>query len=208
VVAAVALSSGKPLQVDLLADGTVFLPEHGKPHHIFNMQAGAVRAVVSSPIMHEQAQEVQRWYGDLAQHSSMGRVWRLLVLSLGFADDRLRAFMNSWSALEILVNKVFSEYSKLFFDELRSGEHPDVRKVYVNRISTVMKDKYRLADKFAIIASNLAPADADADFAAFERLKSQRDALMHGQDVSESGLDAELAQQLAQKYLRLHLARS
>jgi len=201
------LTSGKPIEIDLLADGTVFFPEHGKPHHVFNMEVGEARLVVSSPLTQDQIRDGQDWYSKLATSASLSRVWRLLVASLGFADDRLRGFMNSWSALEILVNKLFARYSTLFFNELRSGEHPEVRSLYVDRISNVMKDKYRLADKFAIVASYLAPAEADADFVVFERIKSQRDALMHGQDVTDSALHVAAAQGLAQKYLRLHLAR-
>jgi hypothetical protein len=100
---------------------------------------------------------------------------------------------------------VFPEYSERVFRELSSGDHPEARATYVARIREVMKDKYRLGDKFALVASYLAPEEADVDLEAFHEIKRQRDELMHGMDVSERQLQVGVAQRLAQQYLHRHI---
>jgi hypothetical protein len=51
-----------------------------------------------------------------------------------------------------------------------------------------MRDKHRLTDKFALIASLLCPESADEDVRRFKQTKEQRDMLLHGRDVQEGSL--------------------
>ena len=69
-----------------------------------------------------------------------------------------------------------------------------------------MSSKYRLSDKFALIASLLSPESADEDVEQFKQAKNDRDKLLHGQDVHEASLPVQIVQELARKYLRIHLA--
>jgi len=70
-----------------------------------------------------------------------------------------------------------------------------------------MKDKYRLADKFAIIASALDPAGADQDIAVFTELKGIRDAFFHALSTNPDQLPGETTRRLLRKYLSLHLTQ-
>ena len=118
----------------------------------------------------------------------------------------LRSFLAAWTALEIFVNKVFGDYEDRLFGELTEGPYPEARREHLARMREVMKDKYRLADKFAIIICQLCPNDADQDLAAFRKAKELRDDLSHGTEVTEPALPVAIVQGLIRKYLRLHLA--
>jgi hypothetical protein len=97
-------------------------------------------------------------------------------------------------------------YEERFFKELDNGEHPESRRQYLRRVRSVMSSKYRLSDKFALIASLLSPESADEDVEQFKQAKNDRDKLLHGQDVHEASLPVQIVQELARKYLRIHLA--
>ena len=119
--------------------------------------------------------------------------------------DILRSFLAAWTALEIFVSKVFAEYESRIFQELNEGDYPDVRRQYLQRIQEVMKDKYTLANRFSVVSCQLCPSDADTDIKIFTTAKNMRDKLSHGQDVLEAALPVAEVQNLARKYLRLHL---
>jgi hypothetical protein len=70
-----------------------------------------------------------------------------------------------------------------------------------------MSDKYRLSDKFSVIATELAEPDLEQDQATFDTIKVIRDKLLHGEDISLTSLPIADANKLLRKYLRLHLAR-
>lgn len=67
-----------------------------------------------------------------------------------------------------------------------------------------MADKYRLTDKFLVIAASLSPDTADSDAAEFARVKKVRDEFLHGQDI-EPPFPTAAIQALAKAYLRRHL---
>jgi len=69
----------------------------------------------------------------------------------------------------------------------------------------VMSDKYRLSDKFLVIASVLDSASAVDDGREFSRLKKIRDGLLHALDTPSSPLSTHAVQKLLFKYLKLHL---
>jgi hypothetical protein len=149
---------------------------------------------------------VGNWYRAIAGDLKfVERVVRLPTASLQTEGDALRAFLHAWTALEILINKTFKRYETQFFSELSEGNHPKARLQYLERIREVMGNKYRLTDKFALIAALLSPADADEDVRQFKQAKKERDNLTHGQDVAEATLPISMAQSLVRKYVRLHL---
>ncbi|MFY9527742.1 MAG: hypothetical protein WAR24_02425 [Candidatus Acidiferrales bacterium] len=122
-------------------------------------------------------------------------------------DDPLRSFLAAWSVFEIFVNKAFVAYEASFFDSMLGEGHPDVQRKYLERIRQVMKDKYRLVDRFAAISFQLSPATSDEDVKRVLRTKKVRDDLFHGDAVDEANLPVMAIRDLASKYLRLHVER-
>jgi hypothetical protein len=82
---------------------------------------------------------------------------------------------------------------------------PASAKPVFERFQNVMSDKYRLADKFLVIASVLDSAAATEDAKEFRRLKKLRDGLLHALDTPSSVLPTEAVQKLILKYMKLHL---
>jgi hypothetical protein len=111
----------------------------------------------------------------------------------------------AWNAMEIFVNATFkSTYEVQWSQIIEKGASVSAKPV-VERIAEVMKDKYRLADKFLIIASILDPVRAATDEKEFRRLKKVRDGLLHVLDMPTEPLPTEAAQSLLLKFMGLHL---
>jgi len=131
----------------------------------------------------------------------------LLRTSLNRATDEPQGFIAAWAAIEIFVNQTFkSTYGPRWYQTIESSVHESAKRA-IERIDDVMKDKYRVSDKFLIIASVLDPDFAVADERDFRRLKEIRDNLAHGLDLPEGPLPTESVQKLLLKFMRLHLLR-
>jgi Mn-dependent DtxR family transcriptional regulator len=79
---------------------------------------------------------------------------------------------------------------------------------YLERIHEVMRDKYRLLDKFVVICAELDPAEIDRNVQIFEHGKKLRDEFSHGEFVDEDTLPLKDVQGLLRKFVRLHVERS
>jgi hypothetical protein len=121
------------------------------------------------------------------------------------AEDDFKSFIFGWTALEIFINKVFSQYERTFVDALTSEASVRGATQYFERVTQVMKDKYRLVDKFSVIATILTGENSDADIDKLKHIKKVRDALLHGQDIPGASLPNNELRELVSKYLRAHL---
>ena len=202
-LAAVAVAMGDVSGIKQASDTVVFYRSDGKPMYCYTVsartEAGLLRAISEDTLG-----SVEDWYRAFAGDQELDRVVRLLVSSLQTKGDALRSFLHAWTATEILVNKAFKSYEDRLFLEFSEGNHPNARREYLDRVREGMQDKYRLTDKFRLIATFLSPASADEDVREFERAKEKRDKLIHGQDVHESSLPIPVVQELVRKYIRLH----
>ena len=187
------------------ADSVVFFQEGGKPVYSYSASVGAAKAYVSTKLTMERMEAIEKLYRLFVADTTLQRVQRLLKTSLENEEDPLRSFLAAWSAFEILVNKIFSTYENKFFSAFLEEEYPEARKKYLERIRNVMKDKYRLADKFAAIGFQLSPDTADEDLKTVRQVKDIRDELFHGGSVDEANLPVNPIRDLASKYLRLHI---
>jgi hypothetical protein len=204
LIASVALSVDGLQAVTPAGDAVVFFRDDGKRVYSLSFSMSA-SLTVASPIASEAISDVAQWFERLGSEPGLRRVVHLLVSSLALGDDRLRAFLSAWSALEILVSKLFAYYERRFFDAIVSASSPAGQRQHMGRIREVMKSKYRLGDRFALLASQLDPTSSDADIVSFSATKKQRDDLLHGDEIDERQLRLLDAQRLARKYLRLHL---
>ena len=131
---------------------------------------------------------------------------RLLVQAISKDNDKLRRFISGWSALEILINKVFSEYEKLFIQNLIGTAPTGHTQRYFDRIRNVMQGKYRITDKFVILVACLGDNESiESDIESFEFIKEKRDSLFHGNVIDESSLPINEIVILLKKYLARHI---
>lgn len=204
LLAALHLASPNGTSTKALVDCVLFYREDGKLVFCYELEARAT-AHIASPITQNLADQAALFASQLSKGRSYTDVTRLLSKSMDLNSDQLLSFLSAWAAMEIFISKSFSEYESLIFDGTGSGPilaHPEV----IKRMRDVMSDKFRLGDKFAIIAGALGGDDVDADLKTFAYLKGVRDRLFHGKEIQIRSLPCEQTQNLASKYLKLHLA--
>ena len=207
IVIAITSRTDRIVQLSPHAEGVVFFREDGKKIYAKELTGGPAHIFVSSPWDVADQASFQADFLVLREFSSFARVHQLFAASLEQAHDCLRAFLSGWSALEIFVNKVFLNYETEFLGSLTSDADPKAREWFVKRIREVMKDKYRLRDRFALIAASLVPGEADSDVANFIEAKKYRDDLAHGKEVDDSDLPVVVVHKVLGKYMRLHATR-
>ncbi len=191
-----------------ITDKVVYFRDDGKPVYSFKLLGGAATLFVSRPPTADQLAGLLPLYRALSADQSLSRVQSLIQASMNTDDDKLRAFLAAWTALEIFVNKQFAEYDARFFRRIAGETQSAARQQYLNRIRDVMKDKYGLRDRFAAIAFQLAPDTADDDLETFGGVARHRHHLAHGEPVDEPTLPVADARNLAIKYLRLHVSQT
>ena len=180
-------------------------PDSGKPIYAFSFRGGHARMSVASRLTQSAIRETAVLASKLSADNTLTRPKSLLVTSLDEAIDGLQGFIAAWSALEIFVNATFkATYEERWFQIMEHGAPASARPVF-ERFQNVMSDKYRLSDKFLVIASVLDSASAVDDGREFSRLKKIRDGLLHALDTPSSPLPTHAVQKLLFKYLKLHL---
>lgn len=186
--------------------GAVYLvdPENGKPIYGFTLSGGALRASVATALTPEVLAVAQGRVSKVMRDKTMERPCSLANTSFNRGTDPLQAFIAAWSSLEIFVNASFKAvYEGRWFGIMEGGAPVAAQPVF-KRFKDVMSDKYRLADKFLVIAAVLDADAAAADAEEFQRLKKVRDDLLHALETP-AHLPTEAVQKLFLKYMRLHL---
>ncbi|MCB1443953.1 MAG: hypothetical protein KDJ72_13115 [Methyloceanibacter sp.] len=207
VLAGIRIGAGTPLEFRKVSDGTFLTSEDGRVVHSSTAEVGRAGVYISHPLGEQHQQRIQ---GDIQlalNAGSLERVMRLHTQSLTKGTDNYRAFVAAWSALEILVAKLFPKYQQLLSADLRALHPAPGLHSYLDRIGAVMADKHNLADKFTVISVYLDEGAGHDEIRSFRELKGVRDRLTHGEEVDEQELPTQAVQQLFDKYLRNHLRR-
>lgn len=176
-----------------------------KPIFTFTSEALALRMSQARVIRRERLEESSTLVGLLKADRAVNKIINLYLQSVGESDD-FRAFFSGWNALEMFVNRLFSElYGPLWLKELRA-KMPASAAPYFDIVEQVMSGKHRLVDKFAVIATSVSAETALVDTAELKSLKRIRDDIIHGSGL-QATFPAERAQRLLRRYLELHLKR-
>jgi hypothetical protein len=207
VLTALRIGTGEPLEFRQISDGSYLTTDDGRVVHSASAEFGALGVYVSHRLTEEQKRRIEADIPLALGAGSLERVLRLQAQSLGKLLDNYRAFLAAWSALEILVAKLFPEYHQKLAADLRTLRPSPGLHSYLNRVADVMEDKYSLADKFAVLCVYLDDLGAQDEVAKFRELKRIRDRLLHGEEVDETALPTREVQRLFDKYLRNHLRR-
>lgn len=203
IVGGLQVASTKDWAVRRIGEGIYLTQADGKTLYSFSASVGTPTVVVASPIENDLAELALKYVGQLSADESLSRPLGLFLQALDLDADPLRRFLSGWSALEILVNKLFPHYQRLFLEMTVEAASPGIRR-FSERIRDVMKDKYRLADKFALLCAYNARAE-ESDITTFENLKKTRDRMLHGEEVTDGELSLEPLRSLFAKCLRGHL---
>lgn len=186
-------------------DGDVYLVgESDKPMYSLGISISG-EAYSSRQTTDEVVEKTRKHSLSLPIDSSLSRVYKLYIQGVSRENDALRRFLFSWSALEILINKVFSEYEKLFIQNLLGTDPINHTQRYFDRIRDVMKGKYRIMDKFIVIAACIGKDSVETNIEEFGKIKNIRDTLLHGEIMDEKSLPVAETVRLLWKYMRYHL---
>lgn len=205
--AAIAIASPHFCGVKKLVDQIIFFRGDSKPIFCYSF-SGSGRGYASTNIPDGNLATLPKHARALSKHQSLTDVARLITRSLAEEGDPLLSFLSAWSGLEIFVNKNFRQYEELVLGRLGAGEQPAAPPRLIERIRVVMSDKYRLADKFSVIANELGDLEVDTDQASFEIVKNIRNRLLHGEDIALRDLPTSEALRLLRKYVGFHLQRA
>lgn len=204
VVSSLSILSSPEYHAENILDYVYFRDTNGKLLFSYTMKAGNLRAIVSKNLDDAIIKDSSELISSLINNTQLKSVSRLLAQSLETTQDKFRAFLSAWSAIEIFVNKVFALYEAKFISNVADDHSSHGVSKFLERIQTVMKDKYRLTDKFTLIASFLSD-DIESDINLFNRIKEQRNHIFHGQAFDEEALPVEDARRLISVYLKKHL---
>ncbi len=204
IVASLAISTSPEYHAERIASGIYFLDTNGKPLYTYTLQGRRGRVILSSPVDLEKKTEIYKLIGLSNANMQFKTPFRLLTQSLETTHDNLRAFISAWSALEILTNKVFPVYEEKFIAGIMNDHNSHGVNNFLDRIKYVMKDKYRLVDKFSLMASFLS-SEITKDIDLFKSMKKLRDNISHGEEFDEEALPVEDARKLVSKYLKNHM---
>lgn len=207
---AVAFESDPPSRLEKYSEGIYLQNSAGQTTVSLTFQMNA-RAYVSSKVTPEIAKRISDRYPLVTANSELRSVCRLYAQMAENEDEPLKAFLFGWSALEILIAKLFVAFEEEFLSPLLGGTQGQLRGRFLNRVRDVMKDKYRLVEKFTCVTVVLFPDSADGEvneyLEKFERLKKMRDKLLHGEDVPENSLPFHEVAGLLRFYLLAYLNR-
>lgn len=207
--AAVAFESDVPSRFADVAEGIYLVNEAGK--RVYSITFSMSGEITTSTSLSETApKRISARYAALNQATDLDSVERLFSQMAEYGSDRLKAFLSGWAALEILIAKSFKAYEQAFLSPFTRAEQPTLRERFLGRIKGVMKDKYRLTDKFIAVTAVLFPSDSDdkvqEDFQSFCRLKDLRDSIFHGEPFSERDLPVHELATLLRKYVLARIA--
>ena len=182
-------------------------PDTGKRIYSFTLEGGTPTISISVLLSNEAIEHVRRQAPTLAADDTLAKIASLLMESLETRTSDLRSFVAAWAALEIFVNATFRAVYNRQWLEILATNAPQSAKSYFDRLKDVMSDKYRLADKFLVIAAILDPMEAANDTEKFKELRLARDSFFHAQKLDVSRLPVEGTQKLLQKYMKLHIEK-
>lgn len=173
---------------------------------LFDMKVGDL---APAPFSNELHQKINSCYNDVMEDNEIDSVIRLFSQMSEYDDDKLKAYLFGWNAFEIFISKAFNKYEQDFLSPLINADQPDLRKRFTDRFREVMKDKYKLGDKFVVVTAVLFPGisekESNSYYKRFMKLKKLRNNIFHGQAFQEENLPVRELSVLLRQYIKAHI---
>lgn len=190
-------SSGSPA-VNFIADSIYLKGAQGLTIYCRTIQVGSATAFTTCDGGSAIAQTTSSYVPALLSESSIETAVSLFVQSQRKENDNLRAFIAAWSALELLVNRLFKLRSAEWTNLLTKKALP----IWDKCLKGVSFEEYRLRDRFFAVACIFDIDGAKLDSAEFVDANTKRSSFYHVGGVLETGLPTHTVQNLFRKYLR------
>jgi hypothetical protein len=183
-----------PARVERIVDSVYFFDQRERVYYVSNVRMGNVSAAVSWA-----RPKVDRFIElckGAANINMLNRSIRLLASTLTPEMDRFQRFMTVWTALELLINKLYPQFRDQFITEITVPPC-----ITANTVERVRRDAATLIDKFTLIGSYLRPSEIADDVNALSSAKRSRDLLMHTGDGADDILPLEFITKLLVDYI-------
>ena len=167
------------------------------------MELGAGTATVSSTIQQTTIDASTDLIPSMISDSAIRTSITLFVESQTPSYDNLHSFIAAWSALELLVNRLAKTTRPRWSAMLANGSLP----AWDKDLTDVPFERYRMRDRFFLMASALDITVASIDAAAFCRINDLRGDFYHQVNVRERDLPTNDTRTLYRRYLKLSLCR-
>src|SRR5262249_26060929 len=146
-------------------------PETGKPIYARTLVGNPITLSIARRVASDEIATAMMEVSKLTRQTFLIEVAVLAAASLEKTSSPLQSYLTSWAALELFINSSFkATYEQRWHEVLKQSVPPCSHDV-LERYKEVMPSKYRLADKFTVIASLLDEQSAPAAIVEFKRLK-------------------------------------
>lgn len=202
---AIFLTSNGDFSVEAVGEVIWLINEDNKAIYSISFDMSAT-VIISNVLTPDAIGKLEHYWELLHRDLDTQAIQRLLRYATDKNVEPFRAFLAAWISFEIFINKLFKFYEDSFLNtSITVDRAPVIVSEFIKRLKEVMTDKYRLRDKFIVIASTLSPSTSEDDLASFGRMKKLRDLIMHGEKFNEKELPTAEIVKMLKRYLMLHL---
>lgn len=202
IISSIILNIKKNIHLNKISDAIMFKNSKNENIYLFSFSFTG-KGYSSRAIKSEETNSINNTFNNISDRDISEKIFELLISSMKEGNDSFNSFMSSWSALEILINQLFKIYEKKLYNNLKNNKQPSLNK-FIKRIRNVMKDKYRLLDKFALLNYYFDPLNAD-DLASLKDIKNKRNKLIHRNPDTDKKLPIDKVQNILIKYINFHI---
>lgn len=201
IITSLYIASNKDFEIKKITSGLHLTDTDGKVYYSYSFSMSG-KGFISTTVDDKLTEKTSEYAQKISKSNLSKKIIRLMTQALDENDDLLKSFLFAWSALEIFIQKVFKDYNQRFFDLILRDNPPALTKKYFERLNHVMRDKYRINDKFIVVASLFCEKSAEQDLDEFNKIKKIRDLFFHGEEISEEELPVEETLELLKKYMQ------
>ena len=200
-LSAIRVSTHNDCRFQVICDGSYLIKPDSKIVHSITAKMGSLNAYVSRKLSNVEIDRIGTFISSILEKPDICKVTELFSMALEDKRDRFQGFVTAWSALEILIGKLFRKYETKLFSEFSNTINAPGMEMYLGRVKTVMNGRYTLVDRFSVLSIFLGGDDAGEDIESFKKCKDIRDSIFHGKQISDELLPLEDVRALIDKYL-------
>ena len=206
---AVALEGEAPARLIPLSSGIHFTMSDGRT--VFPLQFEISGEAYSSTALDESGvARISSRYGAIRANADLDSVERLFCAMCDVKGDKLKEFLFGWTAVEILIMKLFKIYDLSKLEALNKNVQPRLRLELERRAATLPARNFKVVDKFIVVTMVLlhdAPGEGTYEsYRKFCEMKELRDHIFHGQAFSIQDLPVNEVAGILHRYFVAHLA--
>jgi hypothetical protein len=199
-MSAVRMAGETNYRFEQVTQGSYLVDEVGAVVHSISINGGAAEITVGRILSAEQIAAMREFIVPLRQSPELEQAIDLHAQSLNRQENKLRAFMAAWNALELFVKEAKAKYGPLWLAERDNPATPAHR---LAELESIPHPNSELARIFGKMACYLGGDRQIFDIIEFMKLIKVRNKLSH--ELKDKDLPADRVHWLLDKYMKGHL---